>query len=53
MPSLMSHVSIAENVGLYTNDTAIARDRGLDNVFGETNSGKLTVKIFLGSLYVN
>ncbi|KAM5349143.1 hypothetical protein ACJ41O_008966 [Fusarium nematophilum] len=36
--ALMSHVNVTKNVGLYVDDVKIARERGFDYVFGETNS---------------
>lgn len=44
LTSLMSRVSISENVGLYTADTKVTKQLGIDHVFGETNSGELALQ---------
>jgi hypothetical protein len=35
----MSHINVTKKVGMYAEDVQIARERGFDYVFGETNSG--------------
>jgi hypothetical protein len=37
--ALMSHINVTKKVGMYAEDVQVARERGFDYVFGETNSG--------------